>query len=149
VTQATIATALTLLAAGVNALAAALGALRWWQVRHSRAFWALARCGQGAAALTAAGAGVLALAGFQPATGLFWLYALLPVAIGLIAEQLRVSAAEQVLELRGLAQARDMERLPDDVQRSIVLQVVRREMGVMTLAAGTVCFLAARAAFVV
>jgi hypothetical protein len=138
-----------LAAGGVNVLAALLGAWRWWQVEPSRAFWVLARTGQVAAVLLAVVAGVLALQGLEPADGLFWLYAVLPVAVGFFAEQLRLAAAATVLDQRGLEDAQAVGRLPERQQRSVVLAIVRREMGVATLAAATVAFLALRAGLVV
>ena len=146
--ESTIAVAVALVAAGVNALAAAVGGLRWWQVEPSRLFWVLARAGQAAAVALALVSGALALAGFKPAEGLFWLYALLPVAVGFVAEQLRLAAALQVLERRGLPDAQAVGDLPEREQRSVVLAIVRRELGVMVLAAAVVCFLALRAALI-
>ena len=106
------------------------------------------RAGQAIAVLQAAAAGVLLVAGYDPQDGLYWLYALLPVAIGLIAEQLRLVSAEQVLENRGLPDAKAMGALPESEQRSIVLSIVRRELGIMALAAIVVAFLALRAALI-
>ena len=79
-------------------LAALVGAWRWYRVDPPGAFWPLARAAQAVAAGQALVAGVLAAMGFDPADDLFWLYALLPVAIGFIAEQLRIASAEQVLD---------------------------------------------------
>ena len=132
----------------VNGVAAAYAGLRWWQVQPTRAVWPLLRAGQIVAGLQAVVAGVLFLTGYEPADGLFWLYALLPVAIGAIAEQLRVVSAEQVLENRNLADAQAVGALPESEQRSVVLAVVRREIGVMALAAFVVAFLALRAALI-
>lgn len=132
----------------VNGIAAAFAGLRWWLVLPSDAIWPLLRAGQVAAGLQAALAGVLFVAGFKPDDGLYWLYALLPVAIGLIAEQLRIASAEQVLENRGLADAQAVGALPEPEQRSVVLAVVRREIGVMALAAFVVTILALRAALI-
>jgi hypothetical protein len=129
----------------VNGVAGLVGAVAWWRVRESRAFWVLVRAGQAVAIAQAVVAGVLALLGFDPDDGLYWLYALLPVAIGFFAEQLRIVAAEQVLERLGLEGSEGVRSLPEDRQRSIVVSILRREMGVMTLAALVVCFLAARA----
>ncbi len=138
------------LAAGsLNVLAALFGAWRWWQVEPSRVFWVLARAGQVAAVALAGVAGVLALQGLEPADGLFWLYAVLPVAVGFFAEQLRIASAATVLEQRGLEDAQAVGRLPEREQRSVVLAILRREMGVATAAAATVAFLALRAALVV
>jgi hypothetical protein len=135
-----------LLAAVVNALAAGIGAWAHWRVTESRAFWRVLRAGQAAAALFAALCGVIALTGRSPDDGLFWLYALLPLAVGLVAEQLRLLSAQTVLDQRGLADAQAMRALPERDQQAIVLDIVRREMVVMAVAAGVVAFLLARAA---
>jgi hypothetical protein len=129
----------------VNGVAGLVGAVAWWRVRESSPFWVLVRAGQAVAIAQAVVAGVLALLGFDPDDGLYWLYALLPVAIGFFAEQLRIVAAEQVLERLGLEGSEGVRSLPEDRQRSVVVSILRREMGVMTLAALVVCFLAARA----
>jgi hypothetical protein len=134
-----------LVVAGVNALAGAFGALMWWLVRPSRAFWVLARTGQAAAVGLAIVAAVGAVTGFHPADGLFWLYALLPVAVGFVAEQFRLASAQAVLDARELDDAQAVGRLDDAGQRSVVLAILRREMGVMALAAIVVAFLALRA----
>jgi hypothetical protein len=132
----------------VNGAAAAYAGLCWWQVRTARAVWPLLRAGQVVAGLQALLAGILFATGFQPADNLYWLYALLPVAIGFVAEQLRIVSAEQVLENRGLPDAQAVGALPESEQRSVVLSVVRREIGVMALAALVVAFLALRAALI-
>jgi hypothetical protein len=136
---AALAVALLSLVAGV------LGAWRWWQVEPSRTFWLLCRAGQALAVGQAVAAGVLAALGFDPADGLYWLYALLPVAVSFVAEQLRVTAAETVLHDAGLESAQAVGELDEGRQRSIVLSIVRREMGVMTAGAFVVAFLALRA----
>jgi hypothetical protein len=131
--------------AAVTGLAALAGALAWWRVRESRAFWVLVRAGQAVAVAQAAVAGVLALMSFDPDDGLYWLYALLPVAVGFFAEQLRIVSTEQVLERLGLEGSQAVRDLPEERQRSVVVSILRREMGVMALAAAVVCFLAVRA----
>ncbi|MEA2666693.1 MAG: hypothetical protein QOI11_3637 [Candidatus Eremiobacteraeota bacterium] len=132
----------------INLVAGSFAAWRWWLVAPARPVWPLLRTAQAASAAQAAVAGGLFVVGFEPADGLYWLYALLPVAIGLIAEQLRVASAEQVLENRELADAQAVGALPEDEQRSVVLAIVRREIGVMALAALVVAFLALRAALI-
>jgi hypothetical protein len=129
----------------VNAMAGLFGAWRWWTVIPSRTFWILARTGQAAAIGLAALAGVLAVLGFDPGDGLFWLYALLPVAVAFVAEQFRVTSAETVLDARGLEDAAAVGRLDDPGQRSVVLAIMRRELGIVALAAGVIAFLALRA----
>jgi hypothetical protein len=148
VPDATIAEIAAFATLAVNGAAGAYAGLCWWQVRTARAVWPLLRAGQVVAGLQAVLAGVLLATGFTPADDLYWLYALLPVAIGFVAEQLRLVSAEQVLENRGLPDAQAVGALPEAEQRSIVLSVVRREIGVMALAALVVAFLALRAALI-
>lgn len=135
--------------AGFNLAAAGWGAWRWWTVESSRVFWVLARTGQAAAMAQALVAGGLFVAGYDPPDDLYWLYALLPVAIGVIAEQLRILSAEQVLERRGLADVEALRARPEVEQRSVVREIVRREIGVMAVAAVVVVFLALRAGLIV
>jgi hypothetical protein len=146
--EATIAAAGAIAVLAVNGAAAAFAGLRWWQVAPSRAVWPLLRTGQALAGCQAVLAGVLFAVGFEPSDDLYWLYALLPVAIGFVAEQLRIASAEQVLEQRDLPDAQAVGALPEPEQRSVVLAVVRREIGVMALAALVVAFLALRAALI-
>jgi hypothetical protein len=130
----------------VSALAAgAVGGWRWWTVAPSRAFWVLCRPTQGLAVVQALLAGVLFLTGFAPADGLFWLYALLPVAVSFVGEQLRLLSAQTVLEARGLEDAKAVGRLDDAGQRSVVTAILRRELGVMTAAALVIAALLVRA----
>jgi hypothetical protein len=129
----------------VSGAAGLWGAVAWWQVRQSRLFWVLVRASQGVAIAQALVAGVLAALSFDPDDRLYWLYALLPVAVGFFAEQLRVVSTEQVLERLGLEGADAVRALPEDRQRSVVVSILRREMGVMALGALVVCFLAIRA----
>jgi len=140
-----VAEVVALVTAVTNLVAGAFGAWRWWLVEPSRAFWVLCRAGQALAVVQAAVAGVLAALGFDPAAGLYWLYALLPVAVSFVAEQLRVTAAEAVLDARSLEDAKAVGELDEAAQRSVVLAIVRREMGVMAASAVVVAFLAARA----
>ena len=62
-----------------------------------------------------------------------------------IAEQLRLASASTILDARGIASAQEVGALPAAEQRSIVVAIVRREMGVMALAMAALCFLALRA----
>jgi hypothetical protein len=149
VTEPAIAEIAASLTLAVNAIGGAYAGLRWWQVQPSTAAWRLLRAGQGVAVAQAVVAGVLAIGGYTPADGLYWLYALLPVAIGFVAEQLRIVSADQVLENRELADAQAVGELPEAEQRSVVLAIARRELGVTALAALVVAALALRAALIV
>lgn len=128
-----------------SAVAALVGAWYWWQVQASRTFWIIARIAQAEAVALAAVAGVAVAFGHTPDSGLFWVYALVPVVISFLAEQLRLSSAFTILDARGLESAQDVGELPPAEQNSIVLAIVRREMGVMTLAMLALCFMAVRA----
>jgi hypothetical protein len=65
--------------------------------------------------------------------------------VSFVAEQLRVTAADSVLHDSGLESAQAVGKLDEARQRSVVLAIVRREMGVMTAGAFVVAFLALRA----
>jgi hypothetical protein len=128
-----------------NGIAGLVSAFLWWRVSPQPWAWWLIRAGQAAAIAGAVGTGVLAAIGLHPADDLYWLYALLPVAVSFVAEQLRLVSAQMVLDARELEDAQAVGALPESEQRSIVLQIVRREMGVMSASALVICFLALRA----
>ncbi len=128
-----------------SAAAGLFGAWRWYRVEPSQAFWTLLRISQAVVVLTAAQGGVLVLLG-RDADGLHLLYGALPLAISFLAEQLRLAAAQTVLDARGLEGAAAMRDLEEGEQRSIVLQIVRREIGVMAASALVVALLGLRAA---
>jgi hypothetical protein len=130
----------------VNAIAGVYGAWLWWRVVPSSAwFWRVLRAGQAIVVLEAALGGVLDLA-HHKAPGLHLLYGLLPLLVAFIAEQLRLAAAQMVLDARGFESAQQVGELPEDQQRSIVVGILRREVGVMALSAFVVVGLLARAA---
>jgi hypothetical protein len=131
--------------AGLFGLAAGLGAWRWYRVDPSAAFWALLRTAQAALlgyVLLVAG---LLIGGRRPPDDLFYVYALLPVAVSFVAEQLRIAAASTVLHAQGLPDAQAVGELDEAGQRSVVTAILRREMGVMALAALVVFGLLVRA----
>jgi hypothetical protein len=140
-----VATVTALLAVVLNTCAGALGAWRWWRVEPSDAFWRLTRLAQAASVLLAVTAGVLFLSGARPDDDLFWLYAGLPAAVSFFAEQFRILSAQTVLDARGFESAQQVGERPEAEQRSVVLQIVRREIGVMALAGFVCAFLALRA----
>jgi hypothetical protein len=148
VTQAVVAGALAV--ATLNAVSGLLGAWLWYagepSDRSARSFWLLLRIGQGSALTLALAVGSLAAAGNYSTERLFYLYALLPLAVGFIAEQLRVAAAQTILDQRDLEGAEAVGELPEHEQRLLVSEIVRREIGVMALSALVVVFLALRAA---
>ena len=108
----------------------------------------LLRAGQVMVAVEAVLGGVLLLMG-RKASDLHLLYGVLPLVVALLAEQLKLSAATMVLDARGLEDAQTVGRLPKAQQREVVVAIMRREVGVMTLSALVVTLLLARAATVV
>jgi hypothetical protein len=132
--------------AALFALAGGLGAWRWYRVETSRAFWVLLRVAQAALAGYVVLVGVLVATGRRPDDDLFYVYALLPVGVSFVAEQLRIAAADTVLAARDLPDAQAVGRLDEAGQRSVVTAILRRELGVMALAALVIAGLLVRAA---
>ena len=128
-----------------SAAAGLWGAWRWYRVEPSALFWRLLRVSQACVLVAALHGGLLVLLG-REAPSLHLLYGLLPIGVSFIGEQLRILSAETVLDARGLEDAQAVGRLPDAEQRSVVLAIVRREMGVMTAVALVTVALALRAA---
>lgn len=143
-TQAVVAGALAV--ASLNALPALLGGWRWYRGETSAAFWILLRVGQGSALVLAILAGSLAVAGHYSSDHLFYLYALLPLAVAFVAEQLRVVSAQTILDRRHIPDAQAVGLLGEREQHEVVAAIVSREMGIMALSAFVVVFLALRAA---
>jgi hypothetical protein len=133
------------IAIALNAGAAVYGGWCWWRVRTSGWFWRLLRAGQVAIVVQVALGGVLVLLG-NKAKGLHVLYGALPLLVALIAEQLRAASAQMVLDTRGHESAQAVGRLPRSEQQEVVVAIVRREIGVMALAALVNVVLLARAA---
>jgi hypothetical protein len=130
----------------VNSAAGLYGAWRWWRVEPSSAwFWRLLRAGQALVVLAAALGGVLYITDHK-APGLHVLYGVLPLLVAFLAEQLRLASAQMVLDARGFDSAQEVAALPDDEQQRVVIAILRRELGVMTLSALVVVGLLARAA---
>jgi hypothetical protein len=123
-----------------NLAAGGWGGIMWLRREPSVGFWYALRVAQVAVVLQAALGAILLLSGHEAASGLHYLYGLLPVGISLLAEAVRAGAAER--ELVGL----DFESLPKERQRGIALAVVRRETGIMAVSALVIFLLALRAA---
>ena len=128
-----------------NLAAGLWGAWRWWRVEPSRAFWPLLRTGQALVMIEAVQGAILLAMGWEM-PDLHLVYGLVPLGVAFLAEQLRLTAAETVLEQRGLRGGADVDKLPDDQQRSVVVAILRREQGVMAASALVVAALGVRAA---
>jgi hypothetical protein len=136
--------------AALNLLPGLLGLLAFWlgdtEGVPARLFWVLLRVGQGSALTLALAVGSLAAAGNYSSEKLFYLYALLPLAIALMAEQLRAASAQMVLDQRELDGTAAVAALAEPEQRALVADILRREIVVMAISALVVVFLALRAA---
>ncbi|MBO9533390.1 MAG: hypothetical protein J7513_10495 [Solirubrobacteraceae bacterium] len=136
----------------VNAVAAVAGLAQWALNRPGPPFWLLVRGGQVIAAAYAVFAGIYAAVADPPADGLAWVYILTPVAVTYFAEQLRIIAAQTVLERHGYADAGELRSAvssgDDDADRlatGIANEVLLREVAILALGAAVISFLAWRA----
>jgi hypothetical protein len=136
--------------AALNLIPGSLGAWLWYwgepREQPARAFWVLLRIGQGSALTLAVAVGSLAAAGKHSSDGLFYLYALLPLAVAFVGEQLRVASAQTILDRHDLEDSQAVGKLEEADQRRLVREIMRREVGVMAAAALVAVFLSLRAA---
>jgi len=124
----------------LNLAAFAVGGVAWFRDRPSVPFWYLLRAAQGSVFLQVALGGLLVFTNHEPPDDLHYLYGILPLVVSFLAEGARTGAAQ-----RELADT-DFEALDSEAQQAIALQIVRREMGIMTVSCGVILFLALRAA---
>ena len=126
---------------GLNLAAGLLGGIAWFRKRPSIPFWYLLRAAQGAVFVQALLGALLVVTGHEPEEDLHYLYGILPLVVSFIAEGARFGAAER--ELGDV----DPESLPESEREAVVMAVLRREMGIMTVSCWVIFFLALRAAF--
>ena len=131
--------ALGLAVIAINLTAMVVGGVAWQRNRVSMAFWYLLRAGQLATVVFVVFECVLYASGHRSEDGLHYLYVFLPIAASLLAEGMRGASASQELG------ETDFKSLPEDQQQQVALAIVRRETGVMTVAAGVIAFLIWRA----
>lgn len=127
-----------------NALAAAVGLVAWLLWRNPKLFWVLLRAGQVLVVLSCVVGSVLLLEG-RDLPRLHLVYALTPIAVSFLAEQLRIVTTPTFLEQRGLESGKDVAKLPALEQQALVTAILRRELAVMATSAGVVATLVARA----
>jgi hypothetical protein len=132
------------IAIGLNAAAAALGAVAWLLRANPKPFWWLLRAGQGMIMLEAVIGAALLLDG-SDLPRLHLVYGLTPIAVAFLAEQLKLLATQTLLDKRGLQSGADVAKLAREEQLAFVTAVLRRELGVMATSAFIVAVLAARA----
>jgi hypothetical protein len=124
----------------LNLGAAAWGAADWIRRRASVGFWYVLRLAQASVIVQVLLGALLLVAGREAEDGLHYMYGAAPLLVSILAEGMRVGAAQREVG------DRDFEALPAREQRTIALRIVRRETGIMTLAALLIVVLAFRAA---
>ena len=133
--------ALAFVALGANGVAAAWGAVAWLRKVPSTWFWPLLRVAQAVVALEVFVGVALWLDGVEPPDSLHYLYGISPLVVALVAEGMRVGAAQRELE-----DVDDFEALERREQVLLARRIVLREIGVMTISALLVLTLMLRAA---
>jgi heme A synthase len=124
----------------LNLAAFATGGAAWFRDRSSVPFWYLLRLAQASVFLQVMLGGLLVFSNHEAPDDLHYVYGLLPLLVSFLAEGARTGAAHRELG------ETDFEDLDADTQQSVALQIVRREMGIMTVSCGVILFLALRAA---
>jgi hypothetical protein len=132
-------------AIALNAVAGIYGAWCWRRAESKPLFWRILRAAQASLVVEAGLGGIYAATGHK-VSNIHLLYGLLPIAISFVAETLRISTAQMVLDARGFTSAAEVGELEPDDQRRIVVTIVQREVGVMAAAAIVIVVLLARAA---
>jgi hypothetical protein len=130
----------------VTAAAAVVGIWAWYRSPQSRVFWRLLRTAQSLLVIEAVLGGIWEISPHHRASGLHIIYGIVPILVSFVAEQLRISSAQMVLDARGFEDAAAVGELPESEQRMIVQTIVQRELGVMVLAAIVMTVLVVRAA---
>jgi hypothetical protein len=132
---------LAFVALGANALAAAWGAVAWLRKVPSTLFWPILRVAQATVALEVVAGVVLWASGERPPDNLHYLYGIAPLVVAMVAEGMRVGAAQRELE-----DVEDFEALERRDQILLARRIVMREIGVMTIGTLLVLTLLGRAA---
>jgi hypothetical protein len=125
----------------LNLVAGIWGAVAWAANRPSVSFWYVLRAAQVSVIVQVVLGAVLLMAGREATDGWHYMYGSAPLLVNLFAEGMRVGAAQ-----REVPADVEFETLPAGDQRAIALRIVRREMGIMTVASLLVVAFAVRAA---
>ena len=125
----------------LNLTAGVWGAVAWLTDRASLIFWYVLRAAQASVIVQVLLGLLLLLFGHEADDPLHYMYGSAPLLVSLFAEGMRAGAAE-----RELPAGVDFKALAATEQRAIALRIVRREMGIMTIAALLIAALAFRAA---
>jgi hypothetical protein len=111
----------------------------------SSAFWVVLRVAQSLAIVEVVVVAVLYELGDHPRHKLFYLYALLPTAISLVAEDLRAQSLRAVLDGFQIERPDEISALPDADKKAVRAALLGRQFDVTAIAAIVVVFLALRA----
>jgi hypothetical protein len=125
---------------GLNLLAGVWGGAAWLAGQASVPFWYVLRAAQVAVIAQVLLGAVILVGGREASDGIHYMYGAAPLLVNLVAEGMRVNAAGREIG------DRDFEALAAGEQRAIALRIVRREMGIMALAALLIVAFAVRAA---
>jgi hypothetical protein len=132
----------------VNAIAAVLGGIEFARgasrAGTQRVFWVTLRAGQVLVMVDAVIGAALLLDG-KDLPRLHLIYGLVPIAVSFVAEQLRLASADIELQKKGLENAQEVAKLPEEDQYALVAGIIRRETGVMAASAAVVALLCLRA----
>ncbi|HET8975419.1 MAG TPA: hypothetical protein VFN15_02220 [Solirubrobacterales bacterium] len=131
-----VAVGISLIAA--NLVAGLWGGVAWLRDRPAVGFWYALRVAQVTVVLQAA-LGMVLLFLEHEAEDLHYVYGALPLLISFLAELTRAGAAQQELG------ETEFRSLPEDEQHQVAMAIVRREMGIMSVACLVIVFLALRA----
>jgi hypothetical protein len=131
-----VAVGISLIAA--NLIAGLWGGVAWLRDRPAVGFWYALRVAQVTVVLQAT-LGMVLLFLEHEADDLHYVYGALPLLISFLAELTRAGAAQQELG------ETEFRSLPEDEQRQVAVAIVRREMGIMSVACLVIVFLALRA----
>jgi len=130
----------------LTSVVAVFGIWCWWRTRPSRWFWRLLRAVQASLVVLALLGFILAATLRERSDTLHLVYGVLPIVMSFFAEQFRIASAQTVLDARGFESAAAVGKLPADEQRAVALAIIRREIGIMTLALVIIVVLLLRAA---
>jgi hypothetical protein len=117
------------------------GAGAWATKRASVWFWYVLRAAQASVVAQVLLGAVLLISGREATDAIHYMYGTAPLVVNLFAEGMRAGAAQ-----RELPEDVEFGTLPAAEQRAIALRIVRREMGIMTVACLLIVAFAIRAA---
>jgi len=125
----------------LNLVAGLWGLAAWATNRASVSFWYVLRAAQASVIVQVLLGALLLVAGREAIDGIHYMYGTAPLLVNLFAEGMRAGAAQ-----RELPEDVEFETLAAGEQRAIALRIVRREMGIMTIACLLIVAFALRAA---